>query len=73
MALWERAEKDPEIKMRRYRCPDCGKYALHVKYESFAECANGCFIHDEKIIAGVLDSGDFDGHFSREELETDFI
>lgn len=73
MAIWERAERDPEIRLRRYKCPECGAFSLHIKHEAFAECANGCFICDESIIKEVLDDADFDGQFTQTELETEFI
>ncbi|MDR1961296.1 MAG: hypothetical protein LBQ16_03345 [Gracilibacteraceae bacterium] len=73
MPLWERGEADPDIRFRKYKCPECGKHSLHVKHGSFAECGNGCFISDETVIARVLDGGDYAGRFTREELETDFI
>jgi hypothetical protein len=73
MPLWARGESDPEIRLRKYKCPDCGEYSLHVKHGSFAECANGCFISDEAVVTGLLNAGDYEGFFSREELETNFI
>lgn len=73
MALWQAGINDPDIMVRRYHCPECGKYSLHIKYESFAECENGCFITDSKVIEQLIADKNFDGQFLKEELEYNFI
>jgi hypothetical protein len=73
MALWLKGVDDPEIMARRYLCPECGKYSLHIKHESFAECENGCFITDSTIIDKLITDKNFDGLFSEEELTYHFI
>ncbi|MGI6450466.1 MAG: hypothetical protein ACOX3R_09255 [Desulfitobacteriia bacterium] len=73
MALWQKAIDDPEIKVRRYRCPVCGKYSLHIKHESFAECENGCFISDSELLDNLIDSQDYQGVFQEDELKYNFI
>ncbi len=73
MALWQKGIDDPDIKIRRYQCPQCGKYSLHIKYESFAECENGCFITDSQVIDKIIDSKSYDGIFGEDELKYNFI
>lgn len=73
MALWQKAIDDPDIKIRRYCCPECGKYSLHIKYESFAECENGCFITNSEDIDRIISAQDYQGVFSAEELKYNFI
>ncbi|ADY54818.1 hypothetical protein Sgly_0452 [Syntrophobotulus glycolicus DSM 8271] len=69
MALWQKLENDPEIRIRRYLCPECGSYTLHVKHEGFGECENGCFITDSAVINKVIDDKKFEGTFSEDELK----
>ncbi|NLI92708.1 MAG: hypothetical protein GX434_11030 [Peptococcaceae bacterium] len=73
MALWQKGIDDPEIKIRRYRCPQCGNYSLHIKYESFAECEEGCFITDSAVIDKLIDDKSYEGIFQEEELKYNFI
>lgn len=73
MALWQKGTDDPDIKIRRYQCPLCGKYSLHIKHESFAECENGCFITDSEVIDKLIDAKSYDGVFQEEELKYNFI
>lgn len=73
MAIWKMGIDDPDIMIRRYRCPECGNYSLHIKYESFAECENGCFITDSKVIDQLIADQNFEGLFQEEELKYNFI
>ena len=73
MALWQKGLDDPDIVIRRYYCPQCGKYSLHIKYESFAECENGCFIIDSEGIDKLIEQKNFEGIFTDEELQYNFI
>jgi len=73
MALWQKGIEDPEITTRRYCCPLCGNYSLHIKHESFGECENGCFITDSELIDKLIESREFEGLFSEEELKYNFI
>lgn len=73
MALWQKGIDDPDIMRRRYHCPECGEYSLHIKYESFAECENGCFITDSDVIDKIITAKDFTGVFLEEELQYNFI
>ena len=73
MAVWQRKLDDPDITVRRYYCPECKNYSLHIKHESFSECENGCFITDEKVINNLIDDKKFKGTFSEDELTNNFI
>ncbi len=73
MALWAKGIADPDIKIRRYLCPECGQYSLHIKYESFAECEHGCFITNPEAIDQIIDNKDYNGKFTEEELNYNFI
>jgi hypothetical protein len=73
MALWQKGIDDPDIKIRRYLCPQCGNYSLHIKYESFAECEQGCFITDSNIIDKLIETKSYEGVFKEEELKYNFI
>ncbi|HHV65605.1 MAG TPA: hypothetical protein GXX46_11160 [Peptococcaceae bacterium] len=73
MALWQKGIDDPDIKIRRYHCPECGEYSLHIKYESFAECENGCFLTDSSVIDKLIESKDYKGVFQEDELKYNFI
>lgn len=73
MGIWHRLERDPEIRTRRYRCPECGEFTLHIKHEGFAECENGCFINDPAAIDKVIEDKDFEGTFTEDELKYNFI
>ena len=50
MALWIKCLNDPDIVLRRYCCPECDNYSLHIKHETFGECENGCFITNQEEI-----------------------
>lgn len=73
MALWQKGLNDPDIVIRRYFCPQCDKYCLHIKHESFAECENGCFITDSEEIDKLIEQKDFKGMFTEDELRYNFI
>jgi len=73
MAIWQKGMNDPDIMIRRYQCPQCEKYALHIKYESFAECENGCFITDSEVIDQLVNSQNYKGVFQDDELQYNFI
>lgn len=73
MALWQKGLEDPDIIIRRYQCPQCGGYSLHIKYESFGECENGCFITESEEIEKIIDSKKYEGTFTEDELDSNFI
>jgi hypothetical protein len=73
MARWQKGIDDPDIMIRRYRCPECGHYTLHIKYESFAECSNGCFITAPDVIDKLIDAQEYEGIFEEDELKYNFI
>lgn len=73
MAFWIKGVNDPEIMIRRYHCPQCNHYSLHIKYEAFGECEQGCFITDSQVIDKLIEDQNFEGIFSEEELKYNFI
>ncbi len=73
MGYWIKGNNDPEIMIRRYCCPQCMEYSLHIKHEAFGECEQGCFITDSDQIEKLIDAKDFKGVFTDEELDYNFI
>lgn len=62
------AEQD-EISHRRYKCPNCEEYNLHIESNVFAQCEQGCFIEDEDEIKELIETEKYKGYFSDEDLE----
>ena len=73
MALWQKGLTDPDIMVRRYQCPQCSSYTLHIKHESFAECESGCFIIDSAEIERIIESKNYEGVFTEDDLKYNFI
>lgn len=58
---------------KRFKCPECDEYSLHIDSFTFAECEEGCMIKDENIISQILDTDDFEGYFTDEDLQNNFF
>ncbi|MEY2353294.1 hypothetical protein [Lysinibacillus capsici] len=66
-------EKFNESYYKRYKCPECNEYHFHVANPLYGECEEGFITGEKPLIQSVVDSDDFDGYFTDDELENDFI
>lgn|GEM_PF-3752079 len=65
-------EEIEERYYRKYICPECNVYHLHIANENFAECPEGYQTSDTTIISNIIDSEDFQGRFTGDELQNKF-
>lgn len=59
---------------KRYKCPKCDEYTLHIEHDSFGECENwGDDINSEEEISKIVKKDDFDGFYTSEEIKESFF
>lgn len=66
-------EKFNDAFYKRFKCPECNDYHLHVQDMLYAECEEGFMTNDKELIQRIVDTDDFDGYFTEDEIENDFI
>lgn len=62
-----------KIYNRRYRCHNCGEYNLHIDSYDIADCEEGCSFQGIEFITSVLRSNDYNGHFTKKDIEENFL
>jgi hypothetical protein len=75
--MWQKMFRDKypsKTYRKRYKCPECQDYTLHIEHDSFAECEEGCeFISSELLIFEIFEEDDFSGYYITEEIKEAYI
>lgn len=64
---------DEDVYLRRYRCPKCNTYSLRIEHDGYAECEEEECVYDGEEVLGIIENNDFEGYFTEEEIEENFI
>lgn|GEM_PF-1660975 len=55
---------------KRYRCPDCSEYTLHIEHDWYAECEDGCeSIELAEVIFGIYEDNNYEGYYTTAEIK----
>ena len=59
---------------RKFKCPECGEYELHIECDNYAECKKGCSYttNNKEEIENIIASKDYDPSDKFEDYELRF-
>lgn len=53
---------------KRYKCPKCNNYTLHIEHDEYAECKECMHVSDINI-NDIIEKNDYQGYYTSEDLE----
>lgn len=56
---------------KRFLCPKCNQYSLHIIHDSACECEDDCYVGDVDITK-IFMKNDYDGYYTSQDLEEYF-
>lgn len=59
---------------KKFKCPKCGKYSLHIIHDYACECENECDLtgYNSQKIKKISIKNNFDGYYTAQEIENNF-